>query len=58
MAAVWFGVATSASAAQVQLALKSPDGRPVADAVVSFMPASGVTGAALRVDGGVVKSVI
>jgi plastocyanin len=45
MAAVWFGVVTSASAAQLQLALKSPDGRPVADAVVSFMPASGVTGA-------------
>jgi len=43
-AAVGFCIATSANAAQLQLDLKSPDGRPVADAVVSFMPASGVSG--------------
>jgi plastocyanin len=43
-AAVGFGIATSANAAQLQLDLKSPDGRPVADAVVSFMPAAGVYG--------------
>jgi plastocyanin len=42
--AVGLGIATSASAAQLQLDLKSPDGRPVADAVVTFMPASGVSG--------------
>jgi plastocyanin len=42
VAAVLLGVATSANAAQVQLDLKSPDGRPVMDAVVSFIPASGV----------------
>ncbi len=45
MAVVGFGIATSANAAQLQLDLKGPDGRPVADAVVSFMPAAGVAGA-------------
>jgi len=44
-AASWIGFAASANAAQLQLNLKSSDGRPVADAVVSFMPASGVSGA-------------
>jgi plastocyanin len=44
VAAVALGFATSANAAQLQLALKTPDGRPVADAVVSFMPASGISG--------------
>jgi plastocyanin len=43
VAAIWLGFATSASAAQLQLDLKSPEGRPVVDAVVSFMPASGVS---------------
>jgi plastocyanin len=45
VAAVWLGVATSANAAELQLDLKSPEGRPVVDAVVSFMPASGISGA-------------
>jgi len=44
VAAIWLGIATSASAAQLQIDLKSPDGRPVVDAVVSFMPASGISG--------------
>jgi len=43
-AVVGLGFATSANAAQLQLDLKSPDGRPVPDAVVSFMPAAGVAG--------------
>ncbi len=45
IAVVWCGIATSANAAQLQLDLKGPDGRPVADAVVSFTPAAGVSGA-------------
>jgi len=45
MALVGLGIATSADAAQLHLDLKSPDGRPIADAVVSFMPAAGVSGA-------------
>jgi len=45
LAAVGLGIATSASAAQLQLDLKSPDGRPIVDAVASFMPAAGVSGA-------------
>jgi plastocyanin len=44
LAAVWLGVATAANAAQLQLDLKSPEGRPVVDAVASFMPTSGVAG--------------
>jgi len=44
VAAVLLGLATSANAAQLQLDLKAPDGRPISDAVVSFMPASGVSG--------------
>jgi plastocyanin len=45
LAAVGLGIATSASAAQLQLDLKSADGRPIVDAVASFMPAAGVSGA-------------
>jgi len=45
MAVVCIGIATSANAAEFQLDLKSLDGRPIADAVVSFMPAAGVSGA-------------
>jgi len=45
LAAVGLGIATCASAAQLQLDLKSPDGRPIVDAVASFMPAAGVSGA-------------
>jgi len=41
--AVLLGLATSANAAQLQLDLKAPDGRPISDAVVSYMPASGVS---------------
>jgi plastocyanin len=44
IAGVALAFATSANAAQLQLALKSPDGHPVAEAVVSFMPASGISG--------------
>ncbi len=44
VAAIFLGVATSANAAQLRLDLKSPDGHPVSDAVVSFMPAAGVSG--------------
>jgi len=43
-ATVWLGFATSASAAQLQLELKAPDGRPIPDAVASFMPAAGFSG--------------
>jgi len=45
LAVLGLGIATSANGAQLQLDLRSPDGRPVADAVVSFMPAAGVHGA-------------
>jgi plastocyanin len=44
VAAVWLGVVMPATAADLQLSLKAPDGRPVQNAVASFMPASGVAG--------------